>query len=152
MKIFAPSNLFSQQSPRFNICTLVIVYVFPNLAYHHAPSSSCIVWIQVNSPYPQLALKLIVLIGFQGFILSSFHIELIEIWSSLKAINSGMIVVPVLVKSGSGSGTSSAQSSRSMSKSYSHSPNSSQSPSISKSCQSSESENSNVYLTLCVPP
>jgi len=58
-----------------------------------------------------LALKFNVLIGFHGFILASFHLELIVIQSFSTVAGSGTTVVPVEVFTGfTGSGSSTASS------------------------------------------
>jgi len=55
----------------------VITISIPKLALHHGPSLSFNVWIHVNSPSPQLALKVDDLNGLEGITLLSFQVELI---------------------------------------------------------------------------
>ena len=50
MNILTPLSLSPQQSPLLRIEIYVIVTVLLNLDFHHGPSGSFSVWIQVNSP------------------------------------------------------------------------------------------------------
>lgn len=88
------SFVLPQQSPLFKMSTLVIVTVPLNFLSHHAPALSFMVWIHVNSPLPQWALKFCVLMTFQGFIRPSCHLELMVIHSSLNPTGSGTTVAP----------------------------------------------------------
>jgi len=98
-----------------------MIYVLLNNAFHHGPSLSLSVWMHVNSPWPQLELKLVVLTTFHGFILLSLYLVLIVIHSFLGSSGFGTTVFPVDVLIGFiGSGYSSSSSTISSSPVYSH--------------------------------